>query len=205
MVQQAPPADRLRAVLDTVFAGPGYRWADVPWPLRMLRQGWDRVGEWLRGLRADNPVIFRFLTIALLTLLLLTLAHALYVVWRTLRLPEAEPGAGAVPLAREPRDSAWYYRRADRAASEGRMAEALQLAFVGLALTLDAQGLLRYHESKTPAECARDAQIVPHDRQRLRAMVRSLYAHAFGGRPCAADDYRRWREAGEEPWHAAAS
>ena len=62
---------------------------------------------------------------------------------------------------RRPRDPRrrWYYREADRAAAEGRINEALQLAFVGLALTLEAQGLLRYHPSKTPAECAREADL----------------------------------------------
>ena len=70
----------------------------------------------------------------------------------------------------------------------------MQLAFVGLALTLDAQGLLRYHASKTPAECAREARLTREDRERLRSLVRALYAHVFGGHPLAADDYRRWRD-----------
>ena len=46
-----------------------------------------------------------------------------------------------------------------RAAAEGRLAEALQLAFVALALTLEGQGSLQYHPSKTPAECAREARL----------------------------------------------
>jgi hypothetical protein len=84
------------------------------------------------------------------------------------------------------------------------MGDALQLAFVGLALTLDARGLLRYHPSKTPAECVRDARLAGDDRERLRELVRSLYAHAFGGRPCGSEEYRRWRGVIAGPWHAPA-
>ena len=35
-------------------------------------------------------------------------------------------------------------------------------------------------------------------------LVQALYGHVFGGRPCAPDDYRRWRETSAGPWHAAA-
>jgi hypothetical protein len=64
--------------------------------------------------------------------------------------------------------------------------------------------LLQYRGSKTPAECVRDARLAPADRERLRTMVGALYLHVFGGRPVAPDDYRRWRAAGAEPWHAPA-
>ena len=106
--------------------------------------------------------------------------------------------------AGEPRDADWYSRAADRAAAEGRFAEALQLAFIALALTLEAGGLLAYQASKTPAECAREARLSTADRDRLRGMVRTLYAGAFGGRVIGAEDYRRWRELGAGPWHAPA-
>jgi hypothetical protein len=102
-------------------------------------------------------------------------------------------------------DAAWYLHEADRAAAEGRMAAARQLGFVALALTLEAQGLLRYDPSKTPAECAREARLARDDRDRLRALVQALYGHAFGGAPFGADDYRRWRADIAAPWHAAAS
>ena len=74
--------------------------------------------------------------------------------------------------------------------------------FVALALTLEGQGLLQYHPSKTPAECAREARLAGSDRERLRDLVRSLYSYAFGGRSIAPDDYRRWRENGAGPWHS---
>jgi hypothetical protein len=200
-----PQTDRLRAALDTVFASRTYRWAREPAPTRLAREWWERLGDWLRGLRADNPLVFRLLVLGILLGLVLILAHAAWLVWRTVRgarsLDEAGPG---VPPT-EPRDADWYARAADRAAADGRLAEALQLAFVALALGLERDGLLQYHASKTPAECARDARLAPADRERLRGLVRSLYLHVFGGRPVEPEDYRRWRAAGAEPWHAPAA
>jgi Domain of unknown function (DUF4129) len=198
-------AERLRAALDTVFAGRAYRWAREPAPSRLAREWWERLAEWLRGLRADNPFVFRLLILALLLALVLILAHAAWLVWHTVRAarsleegePRVEPG--------EPRDAEWYARAADRAAAQGRLAEALQLAFVALALRLERQGLLQYHASKTPAECARDARLAPADRERLRGLVRTLYLHVFGGDPIGPEEYRLWRAAVAEPWHAPAA
>jgi len=197
--------EQLRAALDTVFAGRAYRWTRESAPARLAREWWERLGDWLRGLRADNPLVFRLLVLALLLALVLILAHAAWLVWRTVRaarsLDEGEPDVAPA----EARDAEWYARAADRSAADGRLAEALQLAFVALALGLERQGLLQYHASKTPAECARDARLEPADRERLREMVRTLYLHVFGGRPVAPEDYRLWRAAGAEPWHAPAA
>ncbi|HUR94579.1 MAG TPA: DUF4129 domain-containing protein [Gemmatimonadales bacterium] len=194
----------LRAVLDSVFAAPTYRWGETPAPLRWLREWWQRVGDWLASLRADNPAAFRLLVFALLIAVVVVLAHGAWVVWRTVRNARAPDEGDRAPAAAGARDAAWYLREADRAAAMGRMSEALQLGFVGLALTLDAQGILRYHPSKTPAECAGEARLVQPDRERLRAMVRTLYGHVFGGSPFGADDYRRWREDVGRSWHAPA-
>jgi Domain of unknown function (DUF4129) len=197
-------AAALRAVLDRVFAAPAYRWAEEPPVLRMLREWWHRLGDWLEGLRVGNPFAFRLFVFALLIAVALVLAHGLWIVWRTVRGAATPEDASLAPRARVPRDAAWYFREADRAAAAGRYAEGLQLAFVGLALTLDGQGLLRYHGSKTPAECAREARLAGTDRERLRALVGALYAHTFGARPLAVEEYRRWRDDIARPWHAPA-
>jgi hypothetical protein len=197
-------AAALRAVLDRVFAAPVYRWADEPPLLRLLREWWHGLTDWLQGLRLGNPFAFRLFVFALLIVLALVLAHGLWTVWRTVRGAASPHDAGLAPNMSEPRDAAWYFREADRAAGQGRRADALQLAFVGLALTLDGQGLLRYHTSKTPAECAREARLAGPDRERLRALVAALYAHTFGARPLEADEYRHWRDDIARPWHASA-
>ena len=203
-VQGDATSSALRAVLDSVFASPAYRWAETPAPERLLRDWWGRLVDWLEGVRVGNPAAFRVLVAALLIALVVALAHGAWVVWRTVRSAAAREDGAPRRGGRETRDADWYLREADRVAAAGRTGEALQLAFVGLALTLHGQGLLRYQLSKTPGECAREVRLAGEDRERLRELVRALYAHAFGGWPCGQDDYRRWREAIARPWHAPA-
>src|SRR5439155_17518774 len=69
VIQGDPGTATLRAVLDTVFAASGYRWADEPAPWRFLRSWWHRLAEWLQGLRADNPAVFRLLLLSVLAAL----------------------------------------------------------------------------------------------------------------------------------------
>lgn len=197
---QAPDTAAFRAVLDSVFAAPAYRWAETPGFLVVLRQWWRRLGDWLSGLQAGSPMLFRLMVTACLLALLVILAHAVYVGYRTFRGAGrvADTGDRSLPLVVG--DASWYEREADRAAAEGRLLEALQLAFAALALRLDAQGLLRYHPSMTPAECAKAARVTDVDRARLRSLVGTLYSHVFAGTPCGLDDYRRWRETSAASW-----
>lgn len=199
-----PTPAALRAVLDSVFASPGYRWAEEPPLARLLRQWWTGLLDWLRALQSGNPTAFRLVLFALLLVLLLLLGHGVWILWRTVRSAASPHDEGAPPPPSPPRDASWYLDAADRAAAQGRTADALQLAFVGLALRLEGEGLLRYQASQTPAECVRAAQLTAEDRERLRGLVRTLYAHAFGGRPLAAGEYGRWREELARPWHAPA-
>jgi hypothetical protein len=196
--------ERYRSVLDSVFATEPYQWVQPSAALRLISEWWDRLGVWVDGLKADNPLLFRIFLITTLLAWVGIFAHAAWLVWLTVRGAARADRSVALTVAGERHDAAWYSRAADAAAAEGRLAEALQMAFVALALTLEAQGLLQYHPSKTPAECAREARLAGSDRERLRGLVRSLYAHAFGGREIAPDDYRRWREHGAGPWHAPA-
>jgi len=200
---EAGPA-HYRAVLDSVFATDPYQWSPPPAVLRLLSDAWHWLTDWVDSLRADNPLLFRAFFIAILLAWAGIFLHAAWLIWLTVR--GAARADRPVPLlvAGERHDAEWYSRAADQAAAEGRIAEALQLAFVSLALTLEEQGLLSYHPSKTPAECAREARVAGADRERLRDLVRSLYAFAFSGRAIGVDDYRRWRARGAEPWHAPA-
>jgi hypothetical protein len=203
-LQAAGDAGRYRAALDSVFATDPYQWSPPPPLLQLLKDWWGLLVDWLQGLRTDNPLLFRVFLVAILAVWVAIFVHAAWLVWLTVRgAARAERASIAAPQG-ERRDGDWYSRAADRAAEEGRFAEALQLAFVALALGLDAGGLLKYQPSKTPAECAREARLSADDRDRLRGLVRTLYAGAFGGRPLGLDDYRRWRVLGAGPWHAPA-
>lgn len=193
-----------RAVLDSVFATDPYRWSPPSAALRLLSKWWDWLTVWLDGLRVQNPLLFRAFLVILLLAWIGIFLHAAWLVWLTVKGAARAERPVALPVAGERQGAEWYSRAADRAAAEGRLAEALQLAFVALALTLESQGLLHYHPSKTPAECAREARLAGFDRERMKGLVGSLYSYAFGGRSLGLDDYRRWRETGAGPWHAPA-
>ena len=197
-------AERYRAVLDSVFTAEPYQWAPPPPLLRLVSAWWNRLGAWVDALKTDNPLLFRIFLVTLLLAWVAIFAHAVWLVWTTMRGAARSERAPVPAAVGERHDAEWYSREADRAAAEGRLAEALQLAFVALALGLDAAGLLRYHPSKTPAECVREARLATSDRDRLRELVRTLYAGAFGGRDIGPEDYRRWRERGAGPWYAPA-
>lgn len=195
-------SDSLRRILDSVFASSAYAWRPQDETGTAIVRYWRRLLEWLASLQEANPLLFKLLVAALVLALLAILGHAIWLLVRTVRgaaltVSDAAPG---VPAAR--RNAAWYLSAADGAAGAGHFAEALQLAFVGVALTLDDRGLLRYHPSKTPAECTREARLVPEDRTRLRALVRTLYTCAFGGARCGPAEYAAWRELAAGEWHA---
>lgn len=204
MPQAEAGPESYRAVLDSVFATEPYRWTPQSPVLRLISEWWDRLGAWIEALEVHSPLLFRLFLVTILLASVGIFAHAAWLVWLTVRGAARADRSVALTVAGEQHDAEWYSRAADRAAAEGRLTEALQLAFVALALTLEGQGLLQYHPSKTPAECAREARLAGSDRERLRDLVGSLYSYAFGGRAIGPDDYRRWRENGASPWHAPA-
>ena len=72
-LQADPSPAALRAALDSVFAGRVYRWAETPTALRVMREWWDRLGDWLEALRLGNPTAFRLFFFALLIALVLVM------------------------------------------------------------------------------------------------------------------------------------
>lgn len=201
-MQQSSP-DSLRVALDSVFRSPAYDWrADDPAVAAVVRW-WRSLIAWIGGLRDASPLLYRALIVLLVVALAAVLAHALWVLIRTIR-GAADPADGSIePVPGIRHDAGWYLDSADALAAEGRFTDALQRAFVGLALRLDAQGFVQYQPSRTPAEVAREARLADRDRDRLRGLVRTLYATAFGGAPCGPEDYRAWRAQAQEEWHAA--
>ena len=197
---QAP--DSLRSVIDSVFASSAYAWRPEDGTGAAIVRYWRKLLEWLASLQEANPLLFKLLVAGLVVVLAAILGHAVWLLVRTVR-GAAMVASDAVPtMPAIRRNAAWYFAAGDRAASEGRYAEALQLAFVGVALTLEDRGLLRYHPSKTPAECSREARVAPADRRRLGSLVATLYRCAFGGAGCGAAEYSAWRELAAGEWHA---
>jgi hypothetical protein len=112
--------DSLRAVLDSVFAAPEYRWVAQPDPWRALREWLRRAAEWTLALRADHPAAFRALLAGLGVVLAAVLAHAGYVLWRTARGAASPDDLARAAASPERHDAEWYARAADGANAAGR-------------------------------------------------------------------------------------
>ena len=204
-MQVAPPADSLRAILDTVFAAPAYDWVEVEHPFGWIERAWFGLVDFLERLRASDPLIFRIGLAVLVLVLLAVLAHATWVMLRTMRHAVASDVRASSERPADRRDAAWFDREADRLAAAGHYAAALQPAFTALALRLEEQGAVRFDPARTPREYAREARLQPADRRRLQELVSSLYRHVFGGEPVDPDEYRRWRASAAGAWHGAAA
>lgn len=193
MIQRGgAPADSLRAVLDSVFRGRDYDWVEKPHPLATLVRWMQALQRWLTELSEAHPLVFRLLLIALLLVVIAIFIHAGWVLVRTVRSGARE--GGALPEAGGMRrDQSWYRREADRLASLGRYAEAIQADFLALVLALDASRLLKFHPGKTPGEYGVEARLAAGAREEFRDLVRTLYGYAFARRPCGPDDFADWR------------
>ncbi len=196
------PPDSLRAVLDSVFADPAYRWTERPEPLVQVRRWLAGLAHWLTLLRDHNPLGYRFLMLAMLVVLVAILVHAAWVLVRTIR-PSAPAGEAAVPVALR-RDREWYRREAARLAASGRFVEAMQADFLGLVLALDAAALLKYHPAKTPREYTREPGLGPPLRAELLELVGALYGYGFARRPCGPAEYDAFHQRVMEERHAPA-
>jgi hypothetical protein len=188
-------ADSLRAIIDTVLASPAYQvraprdsWA----PVRRL---WWSLLDWLQDLRTSNPVAYRLLVWTLVAILAAIVAHALWIAARTIRAGTARTDREEPTPVAAPRDAAWYAAEADRLAAAGRIAEAMQADFLRLVLELDARRVTRFHPSKTPIEYVREAAMTPEARRDFRALVSTLYAHAFARLTASDATWRSWRAA----------
>ena len=185
-------ADSLRAVLDSVFAAPEYRWVERAEPLGLLRRWLRMARQWLFELRETHPGLFKLLIAAMVLVVVASLLHAGWVLFKTLRAAQTVRDAGPADAAVR-RDRAWYRREADALAAQGRYAEAMQYDFLALILALDAAALVRFHPSKTPGEYTREPGLGAAARDELRALVSSLYGFLFARHPCGPDEFAAWR------------
>ena len=198
-----PGADSLRAVLDSVFAAPAYRWVEPPRWLTLLGSWWDALRGALAQLESTHPDLFQLIFVGLLLILAAIFLHAGWIVFHTIRASRAPaPGRGAaIPTTR---GAGWYRAEARRLAGEGRFPEAMQADFLALVLDLDARRVVRFHPSKTPAEYAADPGLGGGARPAFRELVQALYGYAFARRPCGPDDYAAWLQAAQPDRYAAA-
>jgi hypothetical protein len=202
--RDAAAADSLRAVLDSVFAAPEYRWVERPNPLAFLTRWWRWLADWLARVQDRHPEVFWVLFWGLVAVLALVLVHAGWVMFQTIRAAATPPSADARRTTREIHDASWYRREALRLAAEGLYPEAMQADFLALVLELDARRIVRFHPSKTPNEYTGEAGLARESRESLRALVRALYGYAFARVPCGPDEFAEWRRRTAPEQYAAA-
>lgn len=189
--QQQPGADSLRRVLHSVFAGPDYHWAPHPDPLATIKLWWAALVHWWTQLNGVSSIALGIAAAAVALALIAITGHAIWVFSRAFRRAPASPAD--VDVAPPLRDQAWYHAEADRLASVGRYAEAMQADFLALVLALDTRHVVHFHPSKTPGEYASEAQLDRIARADFRDLVRRLYGCVFGRVGCGAREFADWR------------
>lgn len=186
-------ADTLRATIDSVFAAPAYRWEAREDPFGPLRRLWAAVGRWFDELQRSNPQAFKVMVWVLVGVLVLVLAHAAWVAFRTVQHGSRQAQRDVAGPSSVPRDATWYAREAARLATLGDYAGAMQAEFLRLVLELDARQVMRFHPSKTPIEYVRDASLTEDGRREMRGLVREMYHYAFARAPLDGAAFDRWR------------
>jgi len=188
-VLQGIPPDSLRRAVAEVFARPEYAWATGRSPVQWLLEQIGRFLDWLGRAEASHPMAFRALLVLLSAILVATLVHMGYVVWRITRPTAQTPGGGAASGV-VVEDARAHRERAEALARAGRYAEALAHRFVAMLLDLERRDALRFHPSKTPAEYVTEARLDQAGRATLGYLVARLYRHVFGAAPCDEQTYR---------------
>lgn len=190
MTQQDLSPEAVRDLLREVFSAPEYQW-DRRDPLEAVRRWLTALAERITGLQDVHPVLYYLIIGVLVGVLAAILTHFAILIWRSLR-PRLEPGRSPAARTGERRDYGWHMREYGRALDASRFADALAHRFAALVIHLDGIKALQAHPSKTPAEYLREAELGGDGRARLDGLVRTLYAHLFGGTSCSLSDAVRF-------------
>jgi hypothetical protein len=197
--------DRLRAIADSVLSADVYRWEDVSDPWAPVKRIWQLVVAWIERLREQNPAAYRILFWGLVVVLVAIVAHALWLAARTMYGGATRTPTGAALTRVVARDAVWYGREAERLAHTGQYAEAMQYDFARLMLELDARKIASFHPSKTPGDYAREVRLPAAQRNELRGLVNTIYAHAYAGVHADAATWAQWRRRTSMEHYAAAN
>jgi uncharacterized protein DUF4129 len=202
LLRDLPAADDVRSALDRVFARPEFqppqpsswdRFREGLWELarRILRPIFDAAGEAL-GNRWVAWIVVLVLGSFLVWLVIRTLRSVARSSDRVHRSGPAAAAAESARLAAEP-----HLRAAAEHASGGRFLEAAHALYLGAVLWLDEAGHARYEQSKTGEDYVREIGRTSLASP-FRAMLRTFYPVAFGGRAAARETWDRMRAAASE-------
>jgi len=190
MALQDLSPEALRELLREVFSAPEYQW-DRRDPLEVVRRSFRNGADWIAGLQDAHPVLYYVVIGALVGVLAAILLHFGVLIWQSLRPRLETEHASSVPTD-QLHGYEWHVRAYRRALETGRCAEALAHRFAALVAYLDGVRAVRAHPAKTPAEYLREADLDGDRRERLADVVRTLYAHLFGGVSCSAGEVARF-------------
>ncbi|MFI5212965.1 MAG: DUF4129 domain-containing protein [Gemmatimonadales bacterium] len=191
------PPDSVRAVLRDVFTSPAYEWSTSRHPLEYVIAAWRALMDALDRLQSAHPIGFLALMFALTLVGLLLLTHIAFVLVRALRPTPRREESPAGPLP-PTRDAPWHLAEARRLAGLGDYREAFAHRFLALVLQLELRRAVQVKPSKTPAEYASEARLVPAQRGVFRDLVTTLYAAVFGASSCDAATFAAFDRAASD-------
>ncbi len=186
MGTQGVEPEAIRAALDHIYRRPEF--------LRAERTTlWERVArwaaEWLRSVELSVPWItdvFLALLAALALFLLVRISLGLVRLLRSRRAATAEARAAReAPIA--PED---WRRLAQEAAARGDYLAAVRALYRYAVASLDARGVVRFHESKTGGDYLQECRGSPELAAGFARFLSIVERVVFGGRPCAPPLYR---------------
>ncbi|MFO7946197.1 MAG: DUF4129 domain-containing protein [Armatimonadota bacterium] len=150
----------------------------------------DRIfGTRVRSLITESPLLYWILVSLLIILLVAIMFHLIYGLAAAFREKKAIPDASVVApsLSVSP---ASLMDRARRSAAEGDFATATVSMYVAVLHELHRQGRIRYADSETNRQMAR--QVQQEDlRSALMTLTGAVDAILYGSRPGSSDTYER--------------
>lgn len=179
-----PSSPEIRRSLESILASGEYDTGGADASVTFWRWVRDKVRSLLRSfevLGQTSPVVFWMLLGGCVVILILIFAHAGIVLTRALRAARAsDPGRPARPGDRREDPSA-LLAQAREEVTAARFDGAVRLCHRAALLGLDRRGLVRFHESLTTGDYARQLRTHAAERERFEALAR-VYEPAFFGR-----------------------
>lgn len=181
-MQQAriPAPARIQEVFDEVLARPEFQERAVAPLVTAVQWLLDQLARFLRWIlpsvgEAEVELVAWFLFAGAVGLFLI-------LAWRF--VSDRSDGSGkartAMRPAKAPRDAAGWVRWARAAQQEGRLRDAATGLYQAVVLHLEARGIVRYGQWKTPGDYAVEASRDPTVHPRLRSFLTAFVPVAFG-------------------------
>jgi len=187
---EGPPSERIRKVLDDVFAR---REFDTTPPWIDLAKILARFFAWLGSLSGGAPVLFWVLVIGCVVVLTLLLIH---ISWAVLSVIAAARRARREMAGQQRRRhlSGSYATAADQAARAGDFTEAVRCLFLCLVYHFDESGRISFLPAGTNREYLGRFADRPAVHGDLAVFVDTLDDNWYGQRPTPPEQYRQCRD-----------